>query len=50
MDLQLIFSLLFIEQKHGWGGIMAGIPIYNISDPKKSKFLYERFGNFLPIF
>lgn len=33
--LQLLFSLCFIEQKHGWGGIMAGMPIYSISDPKK---------------
>ncbi len=38
--LQLIFSLLFIEQKHGWGGIMAGMPIYNISDPKKRVMEY----------
>ena len=33
--LQLLFSLYFIEQKHGWGGIMSGMPIYNISDPRK---------------
>lgn len=33
--LQLFFSLIFVEQKHGWGGIMSGMPVYNISDPKK---------------
>lgn len=33
--LQLLFSLIFVEQKHGWGGIMSGMPVYSISDPKK---------------
>lgn len=33
--LQLIFSSMFIEQKHGWGDILAGMPILGIKDAKK---------------
>jgi len=33
--LQLIFSCMFIEQKHGWGDIFSGIPILGIKDSKK---------------
>ena len=33
--LQLIFSAMFIEQKHGWGDIFAGMPILGIKDSKK---------------
>ena len=33
--LQLIFSSMFIEQKHGWGDILAGMPTLGIKDAKK---------------
>lgn len=33
--LQLIFSCMFIEQKHGWGDIFSGIPVLGIKDSKK---------------
>lgn len=33
--LQVIFSGLFIEQKHGWGGIFSGMPYFGIKDAKK---------------
>lgn len=33
--LQLIFSCMFIEQKHGWGDIFSGIPVLGIKDAKK---------------
>lgn len=33
--LQLIFSAMFIEQKHGWGGIFAGMPYLGINEQKK---------------
>ena len=33
--LQLIFSCMFIEQKHGWGDIFSGIPFLGIKDSKK---------------
>lgn len=33
--LQLIFSGMFIEQKHGWGDLFSGMPILGIKDSKK---------------
>ncbi|WP_435924090.1 hypothetical protein [Paenibacillus sp. DYY-L-2] len=33
--LQLIFSGMFIEQKHGWADILAGMPILGIKESKK---------------
>ncbi|QNK58553.1 hypothetical protein [Paenibacillus sp. PAMC21692] len=33
--LQLIFSGMFIEQKHGWADILSGIPILGIKESKK---------------
>lgn len=33
--LQVIFSGLFIEQKHGWGDIFSGMPYLGIRDAKK---------------
>lgn len=33
--LQLIFSCMFIEQKHGWGDLFSGMPILGIKDAKK---------------
>lgn len=33
--LQVVFSCLFIEQKHGWGDIFSGMPYYGIRDAKK---------------
>lgn len=33
--LQLIFSCMFIEQKHGWGDILSGIPYLGIKNSKK---------------
>ncbi|MDF2986088.1 MAG: hypothetical protein K0R50_1598 [Eubacterium sp.] len=33
--LQLIFSCMFIEQKHGWGDIFSGIPVLGVKDSKK---------------
>lgn len=33
--LQLIFSCMFIEQKHGWGDLFSGMPILGIKDSKK---------------
>ena len=33
--LQIIFSCLFIEQKHGWGDIFSGMPHFGIKDAKK---------------
>ncbi len=33
--LQLIFSCLFIEQKHGWADLFSGMPILGIKDSKK---------------
>ena len=33
--LQVIFSGLFIEQKHGWGDIFSGMPYFGIKDAKK---------------
>lgn len=33
--LQLIFSGMFIEQKHGWSDILSGMPILGIRESKK---------------
>lgn len=33
--LQVIFSGLFIEQKHGWGDVFSGMPYFGIRDAKK---------------
>ncbi len=33
--LQLVFSCMFIEQKHGWGDIFSGMPILGIREAKK---------------
>lgn len=33
--LQLVFSAMFIEQKHGWGDILSGLPILGIKEAKK---------------
>jgi ribosomal protein S18 acetylase RimI-like enzyme len=33
--LQIIFSCLFIEQKHGWADIFSGMPYFAIKDAKK---------------
>ena len=38
--LQLIFSCMFIEQKHGWGDIFSGIPLLGIKDSKKRVIEY----------
>lgn len=32
--LQVIFSAMFIEQKHGWSGILSGMPVFGIRDPR----------------
>lgn len=33
--LQMIFSCMFIEQKHGWADLFSGMPILGIKDSKK---------------
>lgn len=33
--LQLLFSCMFIEQKHGWADLFSGMPILGIKDSKK---------------
>ncbi|MHB1652680.1 MAG: hypothetical protein ACYCVD_09425 [Desulfitobacteriaceae bacterium] len=33
--LQVIFSSMFIEQKHGWSDIFSGMPIFGIRESKK---------------
>lgn len=33
--LQTVFSALFIEQKHGWGGVLNGVPYLGIAEVKK---------------
>lgn len=33
--LQVIFSCLFIEQKHGWADIFSGMPYFGLKDSKK---------------
>ena len=45
--LQLIFSSMFIEQKHGWADLFSGMPYLGIKDAKKpankSQHFYCRF-------
>ncbi len=38
--LQLIFSCMFIEQKHGWADIFSGMPILGIKESKKRVLEY----------
>lgn len=38
--MQLIFSAMFIEQKHGWSGILSGMPIFGIRESKKRVIEY----------
>ena len=38
--LQLFFSCMFIEQKHGWGDIFSGMPILGVKDAKKRVIEY----------
>lgn len=33
--LQLIFSCMFIEQKHGWSDLFSGMPVLGIKESKK---------------
>lgn len=33
--LQLVFSSMFIEQKHGWSDILSGMPIFGVRESKK---------------
>lgn len=33
--LQIIFSSMFIEQKHGWMDILSGMPVFGIRESKK---------------
>ena len=33
--LQLVFSCMFIEQKHGWSDLFSGMPILGIKESKK---------------
>ncbi|HYE82241.1 MAG TPA: hypothetical protein VEG39_08750 [Clostridia bacterium] len=33
--LQVVFSSMFIEQKHGWSDILSGMPIFGIRESKK---------------
>lgn len=38
--IQLLFSGMFIEQKHGWGDLFSGMPILGIKDAKKRVLEY----------
>lgn len=38
--MQLIFSAMFIEQKHGWSGILSGMPIFGIRESKRRVIEY----------
>lgn len=38
--LQLVFSCMFIEQKHGWGDIFSGMPILGVKNAKKRVIEY----------
>lgn len=38
--LQLLFSCMFIEQKHGWGDIFSGMPYLGIKNAKKRVIEY----------
>lgn len=33
--LQVVFSSMFIEQKHGWSDILSGMPVFGIREAKK---------------
>ena len=33
--LQMIFSAMFIEQKHGWSDLLSGMPYFGIKESKK---------------
>lgn len=33
--LQIVFSAMFIEQKHGWSDILSGMPVFGIRESKK---------------
>lgn len=33
--LQVIFSAMFIEQKHGWSDLLSGMPFLGVREPKK---------------
>lgn len=33
--LQIVFSSMFIEQKHGWSDILSGMPVFGIRESKK---------------
>jgi hypothetical protein len=33
--LQIVFSAIFIEQKHGWSDILSGMPVFGIRESKK---------------
>ena len=38
--LQIIFSAMLIEQKHGWSGILSGMPVFGIRESKKRTVEY----------
>ncbi len=38
--LQVVFASMFIEQKHGWSGILSGMPIFGIRESKKRVIEY----------
>ncbi|MHC1761581.1 MAG: hypothetical protein AB9917_19110 [Negativicutes bacterium] len=38
--LQVIFSSIFIEQKHGWADLFSGMPSFGIREPKKHVIEY----------
>lgn len=38
--LQMIFSASFIEQKHGWGDLLSGMPFFGIKESKKRTIEY----------
>lgn len=46
--LQLIFSCMFIEQKHGWADLFSGMPILGIKDSKKRvlEFVMKSYMSF----
>lgn len=38
--VQLVFSAMLIEQKHGWSGILSGMPIFGIRESKRRVIEY----------
>lgn len=38
--LQVIFSSMFIEQKHGWADLFSGMPLFGIREPKQHVIEY----------